>query len=245
MVKGLLWLLVLANLVFFAWTQGWIDGPTGVRARGDREPERLGQQVRPEVVQVLSAVPAAPARAASAPGGAAPAASAPAPSAPASVATATPPLACLEAGPFGAAEAAAAEAVLRSALPDGSWTSVKTSRPGLWMVYLGKFKDRDEQTRRQDELRAMRVEYEDLRSPPELVPGVSLGRFEERANAVNAQGGFTQRGIRNTRVIEVRPPASVVLLRVDKAQPVLAAQALGLNSIALGKGFVPCTRAGN
>ncbi len=228
-------LLAMANLVFFAWTQGWIDGPTGVRARGDREPERLGQQVQPELVQILAAPPAA--KAASAP--AAPALQ---PPAPASMPTATAPLACLEAGPFSGAEVAAAEAVLRSALPDGSWASIKSVRSGLWMVYMGKFKDRDEQLKKQEELRAMRVEYDDLRSPQELLPGLSLGRFEERGNAVNALEKFSLRGIRSAKVIEVRTPASSVLLRVDKASPVLVAQAVGLNSAALGKGFVPCTK---
>ena len=247
MLKALVLLLVLANGVFFAWTQGWIDGPTGVRARGDREPERLGQQVRPELVQILSA-PSAPAGPASA--AAAAAITSPAPAvaavtaAVASMPAAAAPLACLEAGPFSGAEVAPAEAVLRSALPDGSWVSVKSTRSGLWMVYLGKFKDRDEQLKRQEELRAMRVEYDDLRSPPELLPGLSLGRFEERSNAVNALERFSLRGIRSAKVIEVRPPASTVLLRVDKASPVLAAQATGLNSPALGKGFVPCTKAG-
>ena len=256
MIKALLLLLALANLVFFGWAKGWIDGPTGVRAGGDREPERLSLQVRAELVQILaspsaaraaSAVAAstAPASAPQAPAPAQAQAQAPEPAAAASVAMAIAPLACLEAGPFGATEAAAAEAVLRSALPDGSWASVKSSRPGLWMVYLGKFKDRDEQVKRQDELRTMRVEYDDLRGPAELVPGLSLGRFEERANAVNAQDKFAQRGIRNAKVIEVRTPANTVLLRVDKAPPVLAAQALGLNSNALGRGFVPCTKAAN
>ena len=251
MLKALVLLLVLANGVFFAWTQGWIDGPTGVRARGDREPERLGQQVRPELVQILSApsAPAGPASAAAAAPNATPAPPAPPVTAvtasAASMPTAAAPLACLEAGPFSGAEVAPAEAVLRSALPDGSWVSVKSTRSGLWMVYLGKFKDRDEQVKKQEELRAMKVEYDDLRSPPELLPGLSLGRFEERSNAVNALERFSLRGIRSAKVIEVRPPASTVLLRVDRASPVLAAQAIGLNSPALGKGFVPCTRAGN
>jgi hypothetical protein len=236
MLKALVVFLALANGVFFAWTQGWIDGPTGVRARGDREPERLAQQVQPELIQIVSAPPVARAASAAVVAPVLPA------SAPASMPGAAAPLACLEAGPFTGAEVAPAEAVLRSALPDGSWVSVKSSRPGLWMVYLGKFKDRDEQLKRQEELRAMRVEYDDLRSPPELLPGLSLGRFEERANAVNAQEKFSQRGIRNARVIEVRAPASLVLLRVDKATPVLAAQALGLNSSALGRGFVPCSK---
>jgi hypothetical protein len=234
MLRTLIVALVLANLVFFAWTQGWIDGPTGIRAHGDREPERLGLQVQPELVQILSAQAA---KAASAP------ASAPPPAAPASIPAAPAPLACLEAGPFSGAEAAAAEAAVRAALPEGSWISIKSGRPGLWMVYMGKFKDRDEQLKKQEELRAMRVEYDDLRSPPELLPGLSLGRFEERANAVNALEKFSLRGIRTAKVIEVRTPASAVLLRVDKATPALAAQVSGLTSAALGKGFAPCTRA--
>lgn len=234
MLKALVVLLALANLAFFAWTQGWIDGPTGIRARGDREPERLSQQFQPEVVQIL---PPQTARTTSAPAAAVPAA-------PASMPAAPSPLACLEAGPFSGAEVAAAEAAARAALPEGSWVSVKSNRPGLWMVYMGKFKDRDEQLKKQEELRAMKVEYDDLRSPPELLPGLSLGRFEERANAAHAQEKFLLRGIRTAKVIEVRTPASTVLLRLDKAGPSLVAQATGLTSTALGRGFVPCAKAG-
>ena len=233
MLKALVLLLALANLVFFAWTQGWIDGPTGVRARGDREPERMGQQVQPELVQILPALAAKTGSAAAALPAAAPA-SMPAPPV---------PLACLEAGPFSATEVAAAEAAVRATLPDGSWVSVKSGRPGLWMVYLGKFKDRDDQQKKQEELRALRVEYDELRGPPELLPGLSLGRFEERANAVNALEKFALRGIRSAKVIEVRTPASNVLLRIDKAGPALVAQAAALSSAALGKGFVLCTKA--
>lgn len=69
MLKALVVLLALANLAFFAWTQGWIDGPTGIRARGDREPERLSQQFQPEVVQIL---PPQTARTTSAPAAAVP-----------------------------------------------------------------------------------------------------------------------------------------------------------------------------
>ena len=153
------------------------------------------------------------------------------------------PLACLEAGPFSGAELAAAEAAARAALPEGSWVSVKSARPGLWMVYMGKFKDREDLLKKQDELRALRVEYDDLRSPPELLPGLSLGRFEERSNAANALEKFSLRGIRTAKVIEVRSPASTVMLRVDRAAPPLAAQAAALSSAALGKGFVPCVKA--
>jgi hypothetical protein len=254
MLRALVVVLLLANLAFFAWTQGWIDDFAGVRARGDREPERIDLQVQPERVQLLpaGAIKASAGAAAGAASAAAVPASAPPPpptptpaAAPVAVvaaASAPVPLTCLEAGPFSAAEAAAAEAAVRAALPEGSWTSQKASRPGLWMVYLGRFKDRDELLKRQEELRGLRVEYDDLRSPADLVPGLSLGRFEERSNAANALERISQRGIRGAKVIEVRVPSTTVMLRVDKAGPALAAQAAALGSAALGKGFSTCAK---
>lgn len=61
MLRALVLVLVLANLAFFVWSQGWLDGDAssgdaglvGVRSIGDREPERLGRQVRPEAVTLL------------------------------------------------------------------------------------------------------------------------------------------------------------------------------------------------
>lgn len=241
MMRALVLLLVLANLAFFAWTQGWLDEVTGIRAHGDREPERLGRQVQPELVQILS--PQAARGTPPPPAQAAPATPATVPT-PAAAPSPAAPLACLEAGPFTGTEVAAAEAVVRAALPDGSWVSLKSSRPGLWMVYMGKFKDRDELQKRQEELRAIRVEYDELRGPPELLPGLSLGRFEERGNAVNALEKFSLRGIRAAKVIEVRAPSTSVSVRMDKAPAALAAQAMALSSAALGKGFVPCAKAG-
>jgi len=249
MLRALVWLLVLANLLFFAWTQGWIDGVEGARATGQREPGRLDQQVRPEVVKIL---PPQPVKSAGAPAAAVVAVASPASEAAPDAAPSPPPAAaaapfvCLEAGPFVGAEASAAESALRAALPAGGWVSVRQGKPGLWMVYLGKFRDREELLKRQEDLRARRIEYDELRSPPEWAPGLSLGRFEERGNAVNAMEKFAQRGIRGARVIEVRSPVTSVTLRFEKASPAEAAQLTAISSAALGKGFVPCARsAGN
>lgn len=55
MLRALIVALLLANLVFFCWTRGWLDGVTGARATGDREPERLQHQFRPESVRILPA----------------------------------------------------------------------------------------------------------------------------------------------------------------------------------------------
>lgn len=236
MLRALVVALLLANLAFYGWTQGWLDDIVGVRAQGDREPERLDRQVRPELVKIQ------PAQALKAP------ATAPAPivAAAASAAEPAPPPpaspVCLEAGPFTAAEAASAERALKGVLPAGSWTSQKIGRPGLWMVYLGRFPDRDALHRRQEQLRAIKVEYDELRGPPELSPGLSLGRFEERKNAANALEKLSLRGIRGARIVEVRAPSSGLMLRVEKATPAQAEELAALSTPALGKGFSPCAK---
>ena len=39
--------LLAANLLFFGFTRGWFDGLLGLQSLGDREPERIANQVRP------------------------------------------------------------------------------------------------------------------------------------------------------------------------------------------------------
>lgn len=226
-------LLVIANLLFFAWTQGWLDGITGMRAQGDREPERLARQVRPESVRILSPSEAIPAPAV-------PAASAPPPATPAADT-----LACLEAGPFATGASVSAIAALQAAqppLPAGSWVDVKVERPGSWMVYMGRYPNREAFAKKEEELRRTRVTFEEVKSPPEYELGFSLGRHDQRAAAERALEQLNQRGVRTARVVELTPPATLHLLRVEKADKALADRLLALRSDALGRGFVPCAR---
>ena len=53
MLRRVVLALLLANLAFFAWTQGWLDAVTGVSPTGNREPERVQRQVRPEAVKIV------------------------------------------------------------------------------------------------------------------------------------------------------------------------------------------------
>jgi hypothetical protein len=224
MLRGLVMGLLLANVAFYVWTQGWLDGVVGVHAKGDREPERLAQQVRPESIQILppsTALPPAPA----------------APSAPAA------PLACWEAGPFGAGEVASAEAILQSTLPGGSWVNLKTDKPGAWIVYIGKFPDRDSMLKKVEELKRLKVPFDEVRNAPKLEPGVSLGRFDDLRGAEAALAEFAQRGVRSAKVVELTPPSSTHMLRVERADPALATQLTALRSDALGRGFVRCSRS--
>lgn len=68
LLRPLVLLLVLANLAFFAWSQGYLR-LLGVGPAPQSEPQRMAQQLRPQALRVLREGPAAsvPAEAASAP----------------------------------------------------------------------------------------------------------------------------------------------------------------------------------
>jgi hypothetical protein len=98
MLRVLLLVVLVANLLFFGFTRGWFDGLFGLQSRGDREPERIANQVRPASIVLMPMASAPPGTSGS----------------------------CLESAPVAAVEAAAAEAVLRSALAPGTWTDQRS-----------------------------------------------------------------------------------------------------------------------
>ncbi|MFV0600680.1 MAG: hypothetical protein ACK5NE_02455 [Brachymonas sp.] len=49
MLRWMLALVVMANLLFLAWSQHWL-APLGLGPVSQREPQRLQQQVRPEAI---------------------------------------------------------------------------------------------------------------------------------------------------------------------------------------------------
>lgn len=227
MLRRLLFLLLLANLLFFAWSQGWLAEVTGLRPDPQREPERLARQVRPESVVVLpppaSASAARPAVAA------------------ASAATEAP--VCLEAGPFATGASVSAMATLRALqppLPAGSWVEVTIERPGAWLVVLPKPGGRDALARRDEELKKLRLPYEVLEAPEELAGSLSLGRYDDRDAADKALAQFSQRGVRPARVAELHAASTIHLLRAARADKALAAQLSAIRAETLGRGFLPC-----
>jgi hypothetical protein len=221
-LRALVLLLVLANLGFYVWTRGWLDAVVGVRVEGEREPERLARQFHPDSVRILGAQEGAAAMAAA------------------------PALSCLEAGPYTAAEADLAEALLQPALPAGSWTRGNVDQPGVWLVYLGRFATAEAMQRKAEELRQRQTPFEAVQSPPELAPGLSLGRFDNRAAADRALEQLAQGSVRAARVVTLAEPATLVALRVERADAALAARvaALGGNvkGKPLGAAFGPCTK---
>ena len=59
MLRWMLALVVVANLLFLAWSQHWL-APLGLGPVSQREPQRLQQQVRPEMLQIRVNSPGKP-----------------------------------------------------------------------------------------------------------------------------------------------------------------------------------------
>lgn len=222
MMRVVVVLLLLANVAFFGWTQGWLDDVLGPASRSQREPQRLAAQVQPSSVAVLSPQAAQSALAA----------------AQAAVKTSA---ACLEAGPFSAAGVAQAESELAAVtVADGSINRVERQQSAVWAVYMGKFDDRAVLQRKTDELKRLRLVYEELRNAPALQPGLVLGRFGSRGAADEALSQLTQRGLRTAKVVALNEPSTQLWLRANQADPDLAARLAALKVLALGAGFKPC-----
>jgi len=159
MLKWAVWLLVLGNAGYFAWSQGYLN-TLGLKPAEQREPQRLAQQVRPEVLRLLNgpraetppATPAPKPTPAPAPAPAAPVAAAvtPTPPAPAvaeqvvptpappptvAVAAGTGPRACWQAGGFtdDQAELLRAELALLG-LPASGFAFTEVRSGGRWIV---------------------------------------------------------------------------------------------------------------
>ena len=124
MLRPLVVMLLAANIGFWAWSQGALDGLTGVPHDSDREPQRLAAQIAPERLEILrTELPASAASAASAAHGAASAASATAATAIAAASSAASTVAAASAPP---AEASAAALTPPTAAPVPTTAPVPT-----------------------------------------------------------------------------------------------------------------------
>jgi hypothetical protein len=219
MGRALLALVVLANVLFFAWSRGVLAPAFPPPHAGEREPERLAAQIRPEAVLVL------PAPAASAAISAARAAA----------------LACLEAGPFAEAAVAAAEAVLAAAgLPEGLWRRQGGVPPASWLVFAGRAVDAAGLRTRADELKKLGLEFEIIDSPAELANGFVLSRHADKAGADAALAAAAALGLRNGRVVQLPAPAPLFWLRAARADTDVQDKLRALTPESMAGGFKPC-----
>jgi hypothetical protein len=224
MLRALLALALLANLVFFAWAQGWLPGWPAPQ-QGEREPSRVLAQMRPEAIAVLPPKAASGASGSGSPGG--------------TLRPGEP--ACLEAGPFSDADIGAAEAALQQAgLPAGSWTREQVQIGPSWVVFAGRPVDAAARAAREKELRAAKLAFELAEAPPELAGGFVLSRHASRDGAELALASLGDKAVGELRVVAVPPPPLQHWLRAGEANADLQARLAALSPG--GSGFRPCVQ---
>lgn len=221
MLRGLVLLLLIANVVLFFWIR---SDPAWTQA--DREPQRLGQQVAPQRVIRVPDPASRPAAARPEPvalpvddaASAASPASAPASGVIAAVATgatATPAAACLESAPMSLADATALQRSLAGAGVPARAVSVQADpQTARWMVYMGRFADATQAQHKADELRNLKLEYAPVGRPAALAPGLSLGVFTSQANAEARLDDLARRGVHTARVVPLEGDATARRVQV-------------------------------
>ncbi len=218
MLRLLVLILILANGLYFAWSQGMLRA-YGFAPAQQREPQRLAQQVRPEVVRVLT--PAEFKRIE------------------AQVQAELAPKECLVVGPFDDAQAAALRHALESALAPGAWHIETITVPARWIVYMGKFANADALVKKQAELTAMKLVPQALTNP-DLEIGLSLGGFATQAEATTELNKLSLRGIRTAKVLQERQEGKQSQLKLSAVTAEMKAQLADVKPALAGKPLHSC-----
>ncbi|WP_397534624.1 hypothetical protein [Roseateles sp.] len=196
MLRTLVALLLLANALFFAWTQGWLDPVIGTHGHSGREPHRMQLEQQRERLSILS---------------------------PQAVTALQQPV-CLEFGPFGSDEAlrGAKAALERLNLTPAAWQVDSSEQPAVWAVATAKLDSREQLSRREEALKRLKIDYEPLTGKPDEQPSLLLSRHASEAAARAALEA--RRPLRDLRVLQLQPPQPRHLLRLASANGLLARQ---------------------
>jgi hypothetical protein len=212
-------LLLLANGLFFAWSNSYLS-PWGFAPAANHESFRLTEQIEPERI-VIKQNDATPKPISTNTVSAAAPAAAPVP-APAPAATPTPVMTattCLTAGAFNDRQSTALKQTLNAKLPDMRWRFDTVNVPARWIVYMGKYPNDNARDLKKKQLDQIKVRYEVL-TEGNLEPGLSLGSHTSQAAANQALQQLVKQGVRTARVLQELPEQkaqTLVVPAVDDA----------------------------
>ncbi len=222
MLRLIVLMLVLLNGVYFSWWQGWLL-PYGFGPVQQSEPQRLAQQIRPEAIQLISDKEAL-------------SASSPSPAGAPRAAL------CLQAGLLDERQANAVRGALQTALPDGAWTLEVVTAPERWIIYMGKYANAAEMSKKRAQLSGLGLTFEPL-SNLALAPGLSLGGYASQEAANAALQALTLRGVRTARVVQETAASPAYLLRLPQLDEAAQKQLAPVRAALAGKPLEPCRPA--
>lgn len=207
MGRALVWLLLLLNVLYWSWAQGWLL-PYGFGPAPQREPQRLAQQIQPEAMTLLNPAEVNLKSLSEAPES---------------------PL-CLQTGLMDEAQAAAVRPYLEASWPVDSWVFQNVTAPERWLVYLGKYGNVAELNKKRAELAAIQLGAEPVASAA-LSPGLSLGVYPSLAQANTALQVVSGRGVRTARVVQEEAAVQSWRLRLPALDSALQARLPELSAV--------------
>jgi hypothetical protein len=218
MLRSLVLVLIFANGLFFAWSQGYLKA-YGFAPVAQTEPQRLEQQIRPDAIRVLSTSDFKNVEA--------------------QVQADLAPKECLIAGPMDDAVLPALRTALESALPQGAWQFDKVDMPERWILYMGKYANADLLAKKRKELEGLDIKSEVVHNPA-LEFGLSIGSFDTQAAATAELSKFASKGVRTAKVVKERDAGEGAMLKLPAITEALKSR-LGDVKTAMGtKSFHSC-----
>ena len=222
-MRALFLILLLANVVFFAWARLIAGGGSGA------DPAPLARQIEPEKLRIVSPEelarlstpkPAVAAAAAPAPGAPTPPAAAVAPT------PAQAPLKCLEWGSFAAADAARAQEALEPLALGERVTQRKANETASWWVFIPPqtraANPRQAAQRKAGELKSLGVtDYFVVQEDGPNRWAVSLGVFRSEEAAQARLASLHAQGVRSARIGPRESRTPKVWLQVKGVDPAL------------------------
>ena len=197
-------LLLLANGLFFAWSNGYFS-PWGFASASKNESFRINEQIEPERIVVIrqkdaAAVPTVTNVVAT---------TSVTTNAPAMQTVATAPAVavttvCLNAGVFNDKQSDLLKQTLSTKLPDVRWRFDTVTVPARWIVYMGKYPSNAARDLKKSQLDQIKVRYEVL-TEGNLEPGLSLGSHATQAAANQSLQQLFRQGVRTARVLQESP----------------------------------------
>jgi hypothetical protein len=210
-MRALVLILLLANALFFGWSRGWLDSITGLSADGDREPQRIAQQLHPERVQLLGHEAVA----------------------------ALQKTACVELGPF--ADPTAAQSLLsRAGVPASSYAPRVETVPGVWAVATIRLTSKDFQARKEETYKKLHISFEYLEGHPDEEPSMILSRHPSEKAAQAALASLEGRALKGLRVLMLQPAGQRSNLAFAHADGLLQARLRNLRDTTLAGSLHDC-----
>lgn len=215
MMRLLVLLLVLLNGLYYAWSHELLRD-YGFGPAPQTEPQRLGQQIRPDALRIL-----------------------PPDEARRQETTQPKPTECLQAGLFDEVQVVVLRRALEGALPPGTWLLDNAVEPARWIVYMGRYPNAEALARKRAELANLNLRFEPLINP-ELEPGLSLGGFSTQTAANEELAALNRRGVRTARVVQERAELRGSLLKIPAADEALRARLDEVKPALAGKPLRSC-----